>query len=103
MAEVFDIRSSGAWSYAAEASTVLAGTAIAQASGGLGVKFARGPMVKPKHDARYWAKHTAGLDFSDADRVPPGRFNRIVWRGLMAGKPYPARVGRRVADNRSAD
>jgi hypothetical protein len=99
MTDVFDVRSSGAWSYTAEASTVLAGTAVAHGPGGLGVKYARGPVVKPKHDARYWAKRTAGFDFSDADRVPPGRFNRVLWKGLMGRKPYPVRMGRQVADN----
>ena len=103
MVDVFDVRSSGAWSYVAEASTVLAGTAVARAPGGLGAPLAKGPMVKPKHSASYWAKVTAGLDFSDADRVPPGRFNRIVWRGLKGGKPYPMRAGRQVADNRADD
>jgi YVTN family beta-propeller protein len=88
MTDVFDIKSSGAWSYQAIASTVLSGTGIAQASGGLGVRYAEGPIVKPKHDARYWAKVTAGFDFSDADRVPPAKFNRVLWVGLMA-KPYP--------------
>ena len=48
---------------------------------------------------QYWAKVTAGFDFSDADRVPPARFNRVVWKGLMGSKPYPGRVGRRLADN----
>jgi hypothetical protein len=51
-------------------------------------------VVKPKHGAKYWSKATAGLDFSDADRVPPARFNRIVWRGLKKGRPYPAHTGR---------
>ncbi|HEY4884990.1 MAG TPA: bifunctional YncE family protein/alkaline phosphatase family protein [Myxococcales bacterium] len=91
MTEVFDIKSSGKWSYQAEASTVLQGTMLAQAPGGLGVRFAKGPRVKPKHDARYWAKVTAGFDFSDADRVPPTRFNKVLWDGLMSGRPYPAR------------
>ena len=36
MADVFDIRSSGGWTYAAEASTVLATTTLALASGGHG-------------------------------------------------------------------
>jgi len=98
MTEVFDIRSSGRWSYQAEASTVLKTTALAQAPGGLGVRFAKGPDVKPRHGARYWSKVTAGFDFSDADRVPPARFNKVLWDGLMSGKPYPALVGRRVAN-----
>ena len=101
MTDVFDVHSSGAWTYTAEASTVLATTTVARAAtGGLGVKYASGPMVKPKHGAKYWAKLTSGFDFSDADRVPPARFNRVLWRGLKGGKPYPASIGRRVAMNR---
>ncbi|HVT06907.1 MAG TPA: beta-propeller fold lactonase family protein [Polyangia bacterium] len=103
MSDVFDTHSSGAWTFTAQASTVLSGTALARVEGGLGVRYASGPVVRPKHGARYWAKATAGFDFSDADRVPPGRFNRILWRGLKGGKPYPASLtGRRVAE-RDAD
>src|SRR5205085_2807282 len=40
----------------------------------------RGADVKPKHDAQYWAKATAGFDFSDADRVSPYKFNRVLWK-----------------------
>ena len=50
--------------------------------------------MKPQHDYRYWAKATQRFDFSAADRVPTGEFNRILWKGLMGGKPYPALVGR---------
>jgi YVTN family beta-propeller protein len=93
MAEVFDIRSSGAWSYAAEASTVLATTMLASAAGDNGVKFAAGPNIRPKHNAAYWDKVTAGFDFSEADQVPTGKFNRVLWTGLMGRKPYPALRG----------
>ena len=72
MADVFDAHSSGAWSYTAQASTVLSGTTVAEVGGGLGAKFAQGAIVKPKHSARYWANVTAGLDFSDADQVSAG-------------------------------
>ncbi len=54
--------------------------------------------MKPKHNARYWAKVTSGFDFSDADRVPPARFNRVLWRGLKGSKAYPGSItSRRVA------
>ena len=83
---------------------MLATTTLARAPGGLGVKYASGPMVRPKHSARYWAKVTAGFDFSDADRVPPARFNRVLWRGLKGGKPYPASISaRQVAMNADND
>jgi hypothetical protein len=88
MTDVFDIHSSGKWGYEATASTVLTGTGVALNAKGLGVRYAQGPVVKPKHDAQYWAKVTAGFDFSDADRVSPAKFNRVLWEGLM-NKPYP--------------
>jgi hypothetical protein len=30
------------------------------------------------------------MDFTDADRVDGAVFNRILWKGLMGDKPYPA-------------
>jgi DNA-binding beta-propeller fold protein YncE len=89
MTEVFDLRSSGRWSFTAEASTVLKTTQLVANAGGLGARFARGPDVRPRHDAAYWAKATEGFDFSEADRAPPARFNEVLWKGLMGGKPYP--------------
>jgi YVTN family beta-propeller protein len=97
MTEVFDIRSPGRWTFQAEASTVLKETAMTQAPGGLGVKFAQGEDVESKHDAKYWSKVTVGYDFSDADRVPPAKFNKVIWKGLMGAKPYPALMGHQVA------
>jgi hypothetical protein len=39
------------------------------------------------------ARSTAGLDLSEADQVPTAQFNRVLWTGLMGGKPYPVRRG----------
>jgi len=103
MTDVFDIRSSGRWNFVAEASTVLKVTQLAQAPGGLGVQFARGADVKPKHDAVYWARATAAFDFSDADRVPPDKFNRVLWKGLKGRKSYPAVAGLQTIDRRDDD
>jgi phosphoesterase family protein len=89
MEDVFDILSSGEWSYSAEASTVLSTTMLALAETDKGVIFAAGPKLTPQHDAAYWDKVTTGFDFSQADQVPPLQFNRVVWTGLMGGKPYP--------------
>jgi YVTN family beta-propeller protein len=89
MSNVFDIRSFGAWSYTATASTVLLSTQLKLAQGDERVKFAQGPIVKPKHSAAYWARVTASFDFSDADRVPPAKYNKVLWKGLMGSKPYP--------------
>jgi hypothetical protein len=54
------------------------------------MRYARGPMIHPQHDAAYWDTVTRGFDFSDADQVPPDKFNRVLWTGLMGDKPYPA-------------
>jgi YVTN family beta-propeller protein len=88
MADVFDITSSGAWSFDSVASTVLATTTLSAAD--IGTKYAEGPRIVPKHDAAYWDRATRGFDFSDADRVPPDQYNRVLWTGLMDGKPYPS-------------
>src|SRR6185369_9949194 len=93
MADVFDTHSSGRWTYSAEASTVLAGTMMASVGNGNSLRFARGPIVQPQHTAAYWDQVTAGFDFSEADQVPPAQFNRVLWEGLMGGKPYPALRG----------
>ncbi len=85
MADVFDIHTSPDWTYEAVASTVLTTTTLDLG----GVNLAKGPVVVPKHDAAYWAKATTGFDFSDADRVPPARFNQVIWEGLMGGRAYP--------------
>ena len=85
MDDVFDISASPYWTYTAVASTVLQTTELNLG----GVQFAKGAFIKPKHDAQYWAKVTKGLDFSHADRVPPALYNKVLWQGLMEGKPYP--------------
>ena len=52
MADGFDIRSSGEWRYVAKASTVLATTTVANATNP-GLRYAKGPMIRPAHDAAY--------------------------------------------------
>jgi hypothetical protein len=47
-------------------------------------------VPKPTRDAKYWAGATRGLDLTDADRVDPALFNRILWAGMMANTRYPA-------------
>ena len=47
-------------------------------------------VPKLKHNAKYWARVTKGMDFTDADLVDPAAFNRVLWKGIMGNKPYPA-------------
>lgn len=99
MADVFDTDSSSKWTFNAVASTLLTPiltkpiAPIAQ-GGGLGfdptkVVFAKGPNLKPTHDAQYWAEKTRGFDFSGEDRVPKELYNKILWEGIK-GTPTPA-------------
>jgi DNA-binding beta-propeller fold protein YncE len=98
MADVFDVHSNGQWSFVAVAPTALAATGILGTINVPGLQLALGPIVKPKHDAAYWDRATAGFDFSDADRVPPDKFNRVLWKGMTDGKAYPALKGVRDSD-----
>jgi len=91
MTAVFDIHASNHWMYSAVASTILQTTQVATQVTTLGAVYGTGPVVTPAHDAAYWAHETAGLDFSDADRVPTGKFNRLLWKGLKGNTPYPIR------------
>jgi YVTN family beta-propeller protein len=111
MADVFDITSSGKWTFQAVASTLLtpiltkAIAPISQA-GGLGldpnkVIFAAGRQLKPTHDAQYWAQKTRNFDFSGEDRVPAELYNKILWEGIK-GTAAPAvktRFSKVDADN----
>ncbi len=90
MADVFDISASGSWSYTATASTYLPPALMGKLAlaKGESVRYAAGPFLKPKHNAAYWEKATAGMDFSEADEVDPFKFNQILWKGLTSNKPF---------------
>ncbi len=87
MGDVFDTQANGAWRYNAVASTILKTTSLALAD--IGVQYAEGPDIFPRHDAAYWGKATRGFDFSGEDRVPFDLMNQVLWEGTMDGKPYP--------------
>jgi DNA-binding beta-propeller fold protein YncE len=99
MADVFDIGSSGKWTFNAVASTLLKSTTL-----GLDPNttvFAKGPDLKPTHDAQYWASKTQGFDFSEEDQVPAELYNKILWEGIK-GTAAPVALNpssRTVVDN----
>jgi len=97
MADIFNT-TPGTWSYTATPSALLYNTSLPlppQAAGML--------VPKPPHDAKYWARVTKGMNFTDADLVDGGAFNRILWKGMMGEKPYPARpTGKDLRQNRAA-
>jgi YVTN family beta-propeller protein len=87
MADLFDTKSSGKWTFKAVASTLLQSTTLFPDP--TKVNFAAGPVLKPTHDAPYWAVKTRGFDFSGEDRVPAELYNKILWEGLK-GTAVPA-------------
>jgi YVTN family beta-propeller protein len=84
MADVFDLKQSK-WTYTAKASAMLAGTNLP-----LPASAAKLRPLKPTHSAAYWAAATRGMDFSVEDDFNFSRYNRILWKGLMGDRPYPA-------------
>jgi hypothetical protein len=88
MADIFTT-TPNAWTFTAVPSTYLYATQLPLPNAPAG-------MVVPKstHNAEYWARVTRGLDFSDADRVDPVLYNRILWKGMKGNKPYPASLAK---------
>jgi YVTN family beta-propeller protein len=82
MGDVFDIHQKD-WTYKAVASAMLASTQLP-------IPRTSGEVLHPTHDAAYWAKATRGMDFSVEDRLDPAVFNRVLWRGIMGERAYPA-------------
>ena len=96
MADIFNT-TPGSWTFTAAPSDYLYGTdlkPLLPPEAGLIVP-------KPRHDAKYWARVTRGMDFSDADRIDDAAYNHILWKGLMGNRPYPARpTGKNLRRNR---
>jgi len=84
MADIFNTTPTN-WTFTAKPSAYLYNTSLP-----LPPKAAGLHVPKSTHSAQYWARVTRGMDFSDADRVDPAVYNRILWKGMMGDRPYPA-------------
>jgi hypothetical protein len=94
MIEIFD-PTKKSWTYTAAPSPLLLRTQLPfeQVQPNVHHADAADPP-KPLHDAVWWTEKTKDFDFTDADRNDPALFNRVLWEGTMASKPYPtARSG----------
>jgi YVTN family beta-propeller protein len=87
MSEVFDARCPS-WDYRATVSGLLRAPDVTLPIPPAAAVVGR--VRAPTHPMSYWAKQTAGLDFTAEDRIDAGDYNRILWRGLMR-RPYPSR------------
>src|SRR5262249_34205693 len=86
MADVFDLHQQS-WTFSAAPSDILRTSTTLP----LPPKTASIRPLKSTHTAAWWARQTAGFDFRKEDRIDPQAFNRILWKGLMGGRPYPSR------------
>jgi DNA-binding beta-propeller fold protein YncE len=84
MSDIFKTKPSN-WKFTATPSAYLYDTSLP-----LPRKAAGLVVPKSTHNAKYWAQVTKGMDFSDADRIDSAVYNRILWKGMMGNKPYPA-------------
>jgi len=82
MTDIFNTTPS-AWSFTATPAAILYCTKLPLPSPAQ-------PCNNPTPNVAYWTRVTRGFDFSDADLVDGGQFNRVLWKGMMGGKPYPA-------------
>jgi hypothetical protein len=86
MADVFDLNQR-TWSYRAAPSDILrSSTQLPLPPKPAGTATL---LLRPKHDASWWAARTRLFDFRKEDRIDAQAFNHLLWEGLMAGRPYP--------------
>ena len=99
MASAFDL-SQSEWTYTAEVSGLLKGAAV-KLPIPASTKVA-GAVRKPTHDSKYWAAKTRNMDFAEEDKLDVEDYNRILWKGLMGKKAYPAkRTGQDLSERQS--
>ncbi len=89
MTEVFDLTQNlteTPFTFTATPSAYLYGTSL------IGLPPMQSDLRVPRstHDATYWTKVTAGMNFSKEDDFDFARYNHILWEGLMGSKPYPS-------------
>jgi hypothetical protein len=85
MTDAFDT-TQASWTYSAVPAQILFNTTLPILN-----KYVvnRDNLPQTTHDAAWWEAKTKGFDFSQEDRIDSDKFNRIIWDGMMGGKPYP--------------
>lgn len=100
MADIFNTTPTP-WIFAAVPAQILNGTTLPPFLDKSANKSARLNAPKSTHDAKYWAQVTKGMDFTTEDKFDFATYNRILWKGLMGDKPYPAAsTGKDLRQNR---
>jgi hypothetical protein len=95
MADIFNI-TPAPWSFTATPSAYLYCTSLSQY---LPTPAQACPPLP--QTAKYWSRVTKGMDFASEDRFDFAQYNRILWRGMMGNRPYPAKSnGKDLRQNR---
>jgi hypothetical protein len=97
MTDVFDLNQTS-WTYRSSASALLKGTQLPIPAAEI-----KAGALKPTHKMSYWASLTRGMDFSVEDKIDAVAYNKVLWAGLMAPRPYPMRRGEKAAPKRRDD
>ena len=85
MTEIFDLNQTS-WTFTATPSDYLCSTQLPITC--------PGAALHPSHSAKWWARQTRGLDVEHVDAADPVAFNKVLWRGLIGNRPYPAAANR---------
>ncbi len=103
MSDVFDLDQIG-WTFTATPSKLLTTETTLPISATAAVRHAAlEQRIGRGRSAAYWARHMKGFTFADADQNDDQAFDRVLWQGLMPGRPYPAvRTGADLRRNRPA-
>ncbi|MGA2183418.1 MAG: bifunctional YncE family protein/alkaline phosphatase family protein [Bryobacteraceae bacterium] len=92
MADIFDT-TPHPWSFTAVPAPILYNSSLPLPPKPVGLV-----VPKPTHNAKYWARVTKGMNFTDADLLDSTLFNRILWKGMMGDKPYPPGLRKATAE-----
>src|SRR5664279_3037877 len=93
MADVFDMSlAPSLFAYVAKIPDVLRSTALPLPAATASNTVARSTTIamapRTQHGAAYWEHAMRGQNFDREDALDTPRFNRALWRGIMANRPY---------------
>jgi len=104
MADVFDLAQEK-WDYTSLVPAILRSTKLPvparTAANSLPDSREYRAALRPRHDAKWWAKRSEGQNFAKEDDLDEVSYNEVLWKGTMGRMPYPKiRDGRDLRQNR---
>ena len=104
MSDVFDL-SQSSWTYTSIVPAVLRSTQLPlparTALNSLPDRRQYRAASRPRHNAQWWEKRSAGQNFAREDDLDEVSYNELLWKGMKGNVPYPkTRDGRDLRQNR---